>query len=165
MEAVKGWLFAIAGVVVLSSIGDGVLPKGSVKKYVRLLFGVILIIVICSPLSSGFKQSIRISERYAAFSEAENMEERERETVLRLYKANLIKKMTTSLAAVNETAEFEIVLDIETLNMEEFGKIKGTTVTVKTDDEEFCANDAIEEIISTGYGVPRKNIAIKYSGK
>ena len=166
MEALKGWFTAITGIIVLSAIGEGILPSGNMKKYVRILFGIILVIVICRPFISGMAEGSLINtDNYEAYIENKNMDDKERETVLRLYKANMAKQIIASLEGIAENCDIDVSVDVETQNMNEFGKIRDVTVTVGTDDEELYVSDEIEEIISRTYGVPKKNIAVKYTEK
>lgn len=163
MEAVKAWCIKIAGVLILSVLCEGVLPSGEVKKYVRILTGIVLTICVCSPLAGGVENEFRIDEVVAETdSDVEKMEEKERESVLRLYKANLEKKMNDDLSAVITDCAFEFQLEVESGNMEEFGKIRGVIVTVITENDELYVNELIEKVLSEKYGVSVKNIAVNY---
>ena len=166
MDALREWFAAITGIIILTAIGEAILPSGAIKKYVRMLFGLILVITVCSPFVNGGISVLRIeADIEEVYTETQNMDEKERETVLRLYKANLSKKIAGSLEGIAENCDFEVGLDIETQNMQDFGKLRGVTVTVKTEDTDLYINDEIEEIISHTYGVLKKNIAIKYIEK
>ncbi len=164
MDDIREWFMAITGVIILSALGDGILPSGSIKKYVKLLFGLIMVIVVCKPFLKNDIENFRIeTANTKAYAKTKNMEEEERETVLRLYKANMAKQISASLEGISQDCEIEVQLDVETQDMDYFGKIRGVTVTVKTGDKELYINDSVEEIISKTYGVPKKNIAIKYT--
>lgn len=166
METVKTWCVKIAGLLILSVICDGILPSGDVKKYVRILMGLILTICVCSPLAFELKDEFLIEDtREKSFYDIEKMEEKERENVLRLYKANLAKKMHEDLTEVIEGCEFEFQIEVETRDMDDFGKLKGVIVTVITENEELQVNGLIEKLIVEKYGVSEKNIAIAYRGK
>ncbi len=166
MDSVKEWCIKIAGVLILSALCEGILPSGNIKKYVRILLGLILTICVCSPFLKEFSGEFIIEEsRQEAYLEAKNMEDREREMVLRLYKANIARKMNDDLKAVLENCEFEFSLEVESGNMQEFGKIKGVIVTVITKNESLQADSLIEKIISEKYGVSEKNIAVNYRGE
>ncbi len=164
MSMVREWFTAITGIIILSALGDGILPSGNIKKYVKLLFGLIFIITVCRPFLSGDIEEFKIeTESNRAYQTTKNMEDKERETVLRLYKANISKQMMTLLEDICKGCETEVLPDIETQDMEHFGKIKGVIVTIKTHDKDIYLNDQIEEIISRTYGINKKNIAIKYT--
>lgn len=166
MEAVKEWFAAITGIIILTAISEAILPSGNIKKYVRMLFGLILVITVCHPFITGGTNGLKIeTEGHEAYAQTQNMDEKERETVLRLYKANMSKKIAGSLVGIAEECEFEVSLDIETQNMQEFGRLRGVTVIVRTKNTDLYINDEIEEIISHTYGVLKKNIAIKYIEK
>ncbi len=166
MEALKQWFTAITGIIILSAIGEGILPSGNIKKVVRILFGIIMVMAVCGPFIKGMPDKLEIAAEYKEpYEVAENMEEKERENVLRLYKANLAQKIAESIKSVTGDNEVEIQTDIETQNMADFGQVRGVTVVIRTENEELYLNDEIEEIISADYKIPKKNIAIKYAKK
>ena len=163
MEALKEWFMAITGVLILSVVGEGILPSGTVKKYATMLFGLLLTITICSPFIRGADFNFDVGElQQTAVIQVENMEKKESETVLRLYKANIAKKMNTDLKSINENCDYEFMLEVESQNMEKFGEIRGVIVTVRTTEVNLCIDGQIEEVISSKYGIDRKNIAVKY---
>ena len=163
MEAVKEWCIKIAGVLILSALCEGVLPSGNVKKYVRILMGIILTICVCSPLVSDFDDEFLIEDtKIEAYIDSKKMEEKERENVLRLYKANIARKMEADLKAVTDNCEFEFQIEVESGNMAEFGKIRGVIITVLTNDKELHINELVEKILSEKYDIPVNNIAVNY---
>ncbi len=163
MEALKEWFMAIAGVLILSVVGEGILPSGTVKKYVTILFGLLLTMTICSPFISKSDFDFDINElQQTATIQVKNMEKKESETVLRLYKANIAKKMNTDLKCINENCDYEFMLEVESQNMEKFGEIRGVIITVRTTEANLCIDDKIEAVISSKYGIDSKNIAVKY---
>ena len=166
MEFVRAWCIRIVGVLILSVLCEGILPSGDVKKYVRLLTGLILTICVCRPITGGVGTEISVGRAETeAYFESEKMEEKERENVLRLYRANLGKRMNEDLRAVIGGCEFEFQIEVESKNMNEFGKIKGVIVTVVTSDGELYVNDLVERVISEKYGVGVNNIAVNYRSK
>lgn len=166
MNFLKEWFMSVTGVIILSTLAEGIMPSGNVRKYVRILFGLILIIFVCRPFVKG--EILDIDTEAVCCGETinlENSEKKESENVLRLYKANLAKQIIGSLKGISSECEWEVKTDIETRSMESFGAIKAVIITVKTDDKNLNVSDETEELISSLYGVSKKNIAIKYSGK
>ena len=164
MEAIKAWAAALCAVTVFAAVGESILPSGNLKKLIRIVLGLLLVIAVCRPIVKGEIGEIALETgREEAFLQTNNMEEKEREAVLRLYRANLAKNIENSLCVISKDARFEVSVSVETQNMEHFGKIRGVTVTVITNDEKLYLNDEIERIIDQSYGVEKKNIAIKYA--
>ena len=56
MSEVSGWILAIVGIVVLSILVDLILPSTNTSKFIKNIFGYIIIIVILSPVFSFFSQ-------------------------------------------------------------------------------------------------------------
>lgn len=52
MEGIMGWLFSIVGIVFLGVIIDVILPNGQTNKYIKAVFGFIIILVIVMPLKN-----------------------------------------------------------------------------------------------------------------
>lgn len=56
MSAVSSWVLSIVGIVVLSILVDLILPSGSTSKFIKGIFGYLIIIVVLSPVFSFFSQ-------------------------------------------------------------------------------------------------------------
>lgn len=52
MEGIMGWLFSIVGIVFLGVIIDVILPNGQTNKYIKAIFGFVIILVIVMPLKN-----------------------------------------------------------------------------------------------------------------
>ena len=85
MDFIKEWFMSITGVIVLAALMEGILPSGNIRKYVRILFGLILIIFVCKPFAKGKTDELKFdATSYEDYIEQGNIEEKEREAVLRL---------------------------------------------------------------------------------
>lgn len=158
MEILGRWCVKIAGVVILSALCDGILPSGNIKKYVRILLGIVLILCVCEPFAEKIQPDFFIAEENNENFKIETVTEKECERVLRLYRANLEKKMTEDLKNSGFECEFEFNIDVETTDGKNFGQIRGIVVTAIGYDG--TQDDKIEEILSEKYGVPKNNVAV-----
>lgn len=54
MSVVSTWVLSIIGIVVLSILVDLILPSGTTSKFIKNIFGYLIIVVILSPVFSFF---------------------------------------------------------------------------------------------------------------
>lgn len=52
MEFIKGWMLAIMGITILSTLTELILPEAEIKKYAKLIVGIIMIIIMIRPIAS-----------------------------------------------------------------------------------------------------------------
>lgn len=50
MESLSEWILAISGIALIGIIVDIILPEGQIQKYCRNIFGLIMLLVIITPL-------------------------------------------------------------------------------------------------------------------
>lgn len=56
MSTISIWVLSIVGIIVLSMLVDLLLPSGSMSKFIKSIFGYLIIVVILSPVFSFFSQ-------------------------------------------------------------------------------------------------------------
>ena len=56
MSTISIWVLSIVGIIVLSMLVDLLLPSGSMSKFIKSIFGYLIIVVILSPVFSFFTQ-------------------------------------------------------------------------------------------------------------
>lgn len=54
MSAISIWVLSIVGIIILSILVDLILPSGSMSKFIKSIFGYLIIVVILSPVFSFF---------------------------------------------------------------------------------------------------------------
>jgi stage III sporulation protein AF len=59
-SVLKSWITSIVVVVIFMALIDIILPSNSLKKYARLVFGLIVIVIIINPLFSLFSKNADI---------------------------------------------------------------------------------------------------------
>lgn len=59
-EMLKNWITSIVVIVIFMALVDMVLPSGSLKKYARLVLGLIVIIIIITPVFKLFDRNTNI---------------------------------------------------------------------------------------------------------
>ncbi len=161
MEWIKEWIWQIVGIIILSAICDMIMPRGEMKKYVRLVFGLVLVVAVIRPVISVTDLSVaefKGSEIQRGAAELKSqLDEREQFNVVRLYKEKLCENIKNELALSNEI-QTEIKVEIEDKNEKDFGTIKNVTVILHTNMP--IQTDGIKKTIDREFGVKAENIRI-----
>ena len=123
MEFFKEWTGGIAAAIIFASLCEIMLPSGNMKKYVKLMLGIILSVSMLKPLAdNGFNkwsEKLFEFERSFAYTEHEEMDEDEKQAVIALYTEKLEQAVKNKLSdKVN--ADLKIVIKVETENKENF---------------------------------------------
>ena len=53
------WVVTVAGIAILSVLCDVILPEGQTRKYVKTVFGVVVSLVIISPIVTLFSDGLK----------------------------------------------------------------------------------------------------------
>lgn len=161
MEWIRNWAMQVAGITVLAAICDVIMPRGNMQKYVRMVMGLVLIIALVKPLIgiNGERFGAALSDSRARAAEMKNsMTERERNEVLRVYRAKLAESIDNELRAADICAA-EIDVAVEEENDGRFGDITEVTVTLGGSAGNDAA-DSARTLICKKFGVSRDNIRI-----
>lgn len=165
MEFFKEWIGGITAAIIFASLCEILLPSGNMKKYVNLILGIILSIMMINPLAdlkfNNWSDDLFAFERSNAFATQAKLEEEERKTVIKIYNNKLTEAIEKQIYE-KVKAEFTVNLDIETENPENFGEIKNVTVTVIQNDGFIDYRETIENILKTEFGVAAEKVKIKF---
>lgn len=113
------WVVTVAGIAILSVLCDVILPEGQTRKYIRTVFGVVVSLVIISPLvklfANGFDADV--VESGAVSSQQgylDSVAEREKQYALKSIESLLkAKDITVKKIELNSTAD-TLVIEIAT---------------------------------------------------
>lgn len=73
----SNWVEGIAIAVIIASIFEMIIPKGNIKKYIKMILGIYVIFSIISPfVDSKALYSINVSEVIDDYTENENYTQR-----------------------------------------------------------------------------------------
>lgn len=139
MNEVYNWVKNIVIFLVLTTIITNLLGKSSYKKYVKLITGIILVIMVISPLLKLFQLDKTMDYYFTTnflIAEAQDMnsrlmgaEEEQMRAIFREYKDQIEKQVRNLLSEQNlYIIHIEINID-EDENSTTFGKMKTLAVT------------------------------------
>lgn len=167
MEWMRSWITSIAGTVIFSTICEILLPDGNMKKYVRVILGMLLVFAVAKPLAD-FRSTdapdlglpVQKSQAYAAHIE---MEEVQKAQVMNVYSSNLQKKIK---ASVEQGCGISGKITDVALNIsdkkESFGEIQAISVSIL--DLKGAGNGLTErakKYLADEYNVPEKDVKIR----
>lgn len=160
----REWALSLSGVAIFGSVCEVILPEGSFQKYIRLTVGMLLVLTLLTPMEQIFHiipdagELVAIHSR--AYEEREEMEDREKEAVLQIYRENLNQKLLTSLKQRLGEKKILLKCQIEEDNPENFGTIKEVQVFLYP--EESYDIEEIQKICKEDYGIPKERVIARY---
>jgi len=174
LDALINWVTQIILFILLATIIDLLIPQTAMKKYIKLVVGLILILILLQPVFYLFQIDIEtaVTEAYQEVQEetethdsVENLIDLEKSEIQTAQHAYILEEMAVQLESLAEEPlreEFEVEItdmqfqfsDEEELTFEELEEI---TVYVKeTDSEEGSINTVDEVVIDTEQPVESK---------
>lgn len=146
-ESLKGWVSNIAAIIVFVSIIEIILPDGKMRKYVSLTAGVLVVLIIISPLVGAFNKGAGINMPEINFKEpipieelkirGEKIEKLRSKQVLDTYKAKLERSIQEQVNEIDGVYCSKAICQItEDSNKEGFGDIQEICLYVNSKRQE-----------------------------
>ncbi len=163
MDWIRDWIIRIAGIIVLGALCDLVMPGGEMKKYVKLVVGLILAFTVVEPIVNFSGEEIKVDIPQSAHMKAielqKSFDELQQKEVITLYRRNLAEKIREK---IKKESGFDSEVDIavcEKTNAE-FGNIEFVSV-VLSGAEGAKKTDTVKKIIREEFGVREEDIEVK----
>lgn len=150
VQVLKNWITSIVVVVIFMSLIDILLPSNSIKKYARLVFGLIIIIIIITPIISLFNKGIDIdakindyTKQYNDLNSSKTIEKKNyiSSDTIKLFKDNLKEKIEGMI--LSESGKKYNIIDLklnEDENSKSFLHIKSIVL------KDFSNNNSIKKV-------------------
>lgn len=164
MEALKSWAMVVTGTVLLGSVCEVLMPDGSLKKFMRITLGILLVFSIAKPLVTISDRDFMIGEikqsRIMASDYTRMLDDENRFQIIKAYENNLNGKIESAIKEKRADIAADVKVDVETVNEKNFGDIKSATVII-TDGAENDCSDVVCSVLEE-FGVRSKDVDIKY---
>ncbi len=162
MVWLRDWIMQIAGIIVLGTVCDMIINDGEMKKYVKMVMGLVLIFEIIQPVtkvsSNLMEFKVPQTTQIQAAELKNRLGEKEQEFLLKLYRQKLEKSVENEIYTKWKTnAAADVV--VEENNEKQFGDIK--TLTVEFAENCDVSEKEIKESLSERFGVNPKNIKVR----
>ena len=162
MAFLHTWALSISGAVIIGAVCEMLMPEGDLKKYARLILGIVLIVIIVRPISRDWGQAFYSGEvayqtNVAAVSPdaaAKNMDDQ----VMSLYKKQLADAMKADLSAQIKGYAFEVQIESDGS-----GNISSAAVMLTSTGSGGdlpAAEGKAVQILTEKYGVDKSKITL-----
>ncbi len=161
IRALQEWAMVLSGVAVFGSLCEVILPEGSFQKYIRLGLGMMLVLALLSPIRGLLHQEWETDEKMEsrnAYRMTENMEEKQKKEILRVYQGNLERKILSALQGKLPDFSGEIQCMVEE-NREEFGIIREVLIFP---EKEGVDEEKIQRILTEEFGIAEEQITLRF---
>jgi len=131
----------IAGIVVLGAVCDMIITEGELKKYVKMVMGLVLIFAIIQPVTNASPTFVEFNlpqtTRMQAAELKNRLGEKEKESLLKIYRQKLAKSVENEIYT-KWKAGAKVDVTVEEDDQNRFGNIKTLTI-------EFVGNCDVSE--------------------
>lgn len=165
MEELRQWAQTLAGLVVLGSACEMVLPESNFRKYIRLTVGMILVLHLLSPFPSILRQEWSMKDFRVSGQTAENitgMENTQSEQVIRIYLDTLNARVKQSLSAQIAEPILSVVCRANSETEGDFGTVTAVSVTIDGARTEETLQ-AVQNTLRQEYGIASNLVSVRFS--
>jgi stage III sporulation protein AF len=152
IEGIKIWIKNIVTVIILMSFLEILVPNGKIKKYLKLIFGFIVMLIILNPIinfinnndeleNEVFKISNELTKKEYSFINS-NIENKQIEQLASLYKNRIEEDIVFRVESKYDVRVTRVNVEIDSSTEEKMGEIKGLELIV-TEKKEKTKQEAI----------------------
>lgn len=142
MELIRDWIITIISVIVFVTFVEILIPNSSHKKYINVVVGFLLMIVILTPLTKliggdinfeeGIIKTSNEIELITAKNRIENIQRGNDEAVLKLYKSEIAKQLKGRIEQSSDYVVEEVIVEVvEDSTSPNFGLIDEFHITLR----------------------------------
>jgi stage III sporulation protein AF len=136
---------------------DTIMPNNSMKRYINVIVGLLIIIVIIKPFvlvkdyadsfESEYLEAASFVEQSGTESNSTEISKFQQQKAIEIFESNLKKQIIGSVknSTKSEYEEVSVALELEeNFESEDFGNIKSVTVNIRSSKREVIQVDRIE---------------------
>lgn len=151
---ISSWLKDIVVIFIIIFIAELIMPKGNMKRYIDLIIGLLIIIVIISPFARLVNYDFNINNMVDNYTKAENLEDNlendysmdQEEQIEKLFKEKLKNQIIYLIEESWEYKVADVYIELEKTKMD-YEDIKSIKISLYKEKEEKQKNNN-EEIVS-----------------
>ncbi len=164
MEWLRDWIMQVAGVIVLGAISDMIMTDGAMKKYVKVVIGLVLVFTVIRPVvnvsPSGIDIASPMDSQLRAAEVKNRLGEQEKELVFDIYCEKLQQNIENHVYTKwGCEADADVIVEEE--DKTRFGNITSIHLRVKGDEEPDREN--IRADLSEKFDVKMKDVKVDVS--
>lgn len=156
MEIIRHWIITIVSVIIFVTFVEILIPNSDKRRYINVVIGLLIIIVILNPIFHLFKDQITFEDKLLEVSnqlEYTTMQNRiehnqylNNEAVIELYRIQLIEEMKDRLKNLWDYHVKNINIVIEDKDMENLGLIRRIDLTLSKNYSSTINKESIKPI-------------------
>lgn len=156
----SSWVLTIVGMVVLSVIGDIILPQGKIAKTVKGVFAFITVLVIASPLPELFNGSFEVF--FSLTDETHAFDEQISQTIYQMRVEQACNQIETTLGYRGvDNPEITIISE----NKDTFLAIEKIIINldnavIKEVDGNIIKTETIRQVVAESVGVAEEKVVV-----
>ncbi len=145
IEAIKGWIINIVIVIILLSFLEILMPDSKMKKYINLILGFIVMLVILGPIIEVLNSTDNLQDDVFIISSelnkkeysfvSSNIENKQMNQLKALYKDRIRKDIAYRVESKYNVKVGKVNIEIEEDNQERNGGIKSLELYVLSSEE------------------------------
>ena len=162
MEWLREWVMQLAGIILIGAVCDTLMADGDIKKYVKMVVGLVLVFAIVKPIVGFFpdKTLFEIPEKNQtkAVELKNRLDIKEQEIIFDLYRSKLEKSVENYIFtrwSISAKAKVTVEKDDEA----EFGNIK--SIILEFNEPPGVSQEEIKKYVSENFNVKPKNVKLK----
>lgn len=162
-DFLRNWIMNITVIIIFVMFLDTIMPNNSMKRYINVVVGLLIIIVVIKPFvlvkdyadsfSSEFLEASSFIEQSGLNTESTEISKYQQQKAMEIFEDNL-KRRILKLVENSTNADYNpISVDLElerNFEREDFGRIKSITVNLSNERKKAIEVDRIKIEVSEG---------------
>ncbi len=156
MDLIREWVITILSIVIFVTFVEFLLPNSNHKRYINVIIGLLIMLVILKPLmglvkggesiGDGILQASNQLEQMTLTNRMKTLEVNNQETIIQLYKDSLKEQMITRLEGQLGVQVKDIAFEIEEDQEDQFGMIKEVSIILEEEGSQPQGEGEIKEV-------------------
>ena len=162
MGWIRGWIMQIAGIIVLGALCDMIMPEGDMKKYAKLVVGLVFAFAVVRPIvnisTENLVEAIPKNARVEAVELRDSLDDLEKKQIISLYCGKLEDKIREEIRG-ECPGEIWIDVKVEEKDKENFGNIRKIEILCKKTDKGVDA-EKIRNAVRNKFRVDEETVEV-----
>ncbi len=167
MAFIREWVITIISVIIFVTFLEILIPNSNYKRYINVITGLLLIVVILTPLTKFINRQIDFEEEVlrifnqlelsTAQNRINNIQYSNDEAVIELYKNKISQQVKSYIENNTEYIASEVFVEAEDKNSPQFGKITSLDITLREKTGNVKPADRTVEAVQINVSVGENN--------
>ena len=167
MAFIREWVITIISVIIFVTFIEILIPNSNYKRYINVITGLLLIVVILTPLTKFINRQIDFEEEVlrifnqlelsTAQNRINNIQYSNDEAVIELYKNKISQQVKSYIENNTEYIASEVFVEAEDKNSPQFGKITSLDITLREKTGNVKPADRTVEAVQINVSVGENN--------